>query len=195
MTYTTRIEVSTATTEWVGVDHRFTVGDKVREVPPSDSVITYPIEVILEVVQANNGRGLSYVMRRQTGRSYRRGTGHVDKSYRLVDIQPEVVQTGMSDRPIMVVPREVMQHSAMQFRNDNAKAFLAWADKAFRVSSTPTYVWDDDGKIVDGHVWLGRRGDDSDTRVYLNGWVVSTSWGPRCMSEITFNQQYKEAGT
>lgn len=95
-------------------------------------------------------------------------------------------------RPIKVVPRIEAQHSAMQFRADNAKAFLDWAQQAFGVSSTPMYMWDDDEQIVDGHVWLGRRSDDRDTRVLLNEWVVSTSWGPRTMSDAHFHEIYRE---
>ena len=101
----------------------------------------------------------------------------------------------MSDRPILVVPREVVQHEAMQFHPNNTKAFLGWAQKSFGVSSTPMYVLDDDNNVVDGHVWLGRRSDDRDTRVHLFEWVVSTSWGPRSMSEVTFLERYKRAGT
>jgi hypothetical protein len=93
---------------------------------------------------------------------------------------------------VITVRPKTIKWQAMQFRADNASEFLNWADKTFGISSSPMYAWDDDNNIVDGHVWLGRRGDDRDTRVMLNEWVVQGALGPLTYSAERFEEHYEE---
>lgn len=94
------------------------------------------------------------------------------------------------NEPIKVRPALVPPSEAMQFTYENREAFVAWADRRFGVSSQPMFAWDDDGRVVDGHLWIGRTGTDRDTRVLLKEWCVSGAFFPHVMDEKRFREHY-----
>ena len=92
--------------------------------------------------------------------------------------------------PVTVKLRETPTFHAMKFTYENRDEFFEWAQRVFGVSGH-RFVINDAGVVLEGHVWLGRGGDDRDTRVHLNEWVVASGWGARSMSESSFQQFYE----
>lgn len=80
----------------------------------------------------------------------------------------------------------------MQFRYENREEFKQWAAPRFGLSSNGMYMFDDDGNVIDGFIWLGRRGDDRDLKLSLNEWIVDGPAGPRRLTTERFNKLYIE---
>lgn len=91
---------------------------------------------------------------------------------------------------ILVHKKNVKPLEAMQFTYENREEFIDWASPRFGVSSQPLYTKDRDGNVTGGFVWLGRRGDATDTRIELGAWVVSDYWGVGSFTPEQFENWY-----
>lgn len=80
---------------------------------------------------------------------------------------------------------------AMQFTYENREEFLEWATRVFGVSSRPMFLLNDAEEVVEGHVWLGRRGDDRDTKISLNHWAVEGHYGAMSIPDDQFHDVYQ----
>lgn len=80
---------------------------------------------------------------------------------------------------------------AMQFTYENRDEFFEWAQRHFGVSGHRFVINDDTGEVLEGHVWLGRRGDDRDTKVQLGHWAVEGTFGAVSIPDDQFHLVYQ----
>lgn len=79
---------------------------------------------------------------------------------------------------------------AMQFTYENRDEFFEWAQRVFGVSGH-RFVINDAGAVLEGHVWLGRRGDDRDAKVQLGNWAVEGHYGAMSIPDDQFHLVYQ----
>lgn len=98
---------------------------------------------------------------------------------------------------IFVRPKNTPELQAMQFTYENREEFKDWAAKRFGLSSNGQFMFDDDGNVRDGFIWIGRRGDDHDLKATLGDWIVDSTTGgnlvnARRYSDEQFHRLFEE---